>query len=254
MAEIAVAGRQPTLDQALHTVAGCVADCKRTYQILKDSIRKADDDDRVYRPVSELVRSSLRTSFDRVRPVLELNLETLERHGVLESPVTIERTFWSANGLCLDLIVIVRAAICAIDDETSLQDALTEKTNLERYFEWVAPGRETVDAIEWFQGRLTDERRALSEAGVLPRVTKSLSADQVKILEALDGQALRVEDLASAVGLNSASDLHKCERLMQLKADGRVRLERPLGYIRPDAPPPELVLKKRRNGAGGKNR
>jgi hypothetical protein len=61
---------------------------------------------------------------------------------------------------------------------------------------------------------------------------------QEAILEALDGKAMRTQQLGAAVG--DKSRLYKPGGLKELRDHGLVDHNDRLGHFRPDAPPPEL--------------
>jgi hypothetical protein len=62
---------------------------------------------------------------------------------------------------------------------------------------------------------------------------------QKGILQALDGQALRTDALASKVGSRRKLFTHP-GGIRELQEHGQVAHHKRLGYYRPDAPPPEL--------------
>jgi len=68
---------------------------------------------------------------------------------------------------------------------------------------------------------------------------------QKAILDALDGQAMRTEDLAGIVGGRSRL-FDKKNGLQQLKDLGLIRNHMRLGFYRPDSPPDELATGRKR--------
>lgn len=74
----------------------------------------------------------------------------------------------------------------------------------------------------------------------LPAVAPFAPTDfQTRILDALDGRALRTDALAGEVGDRRALFRHP-GGLRELKEQGLVESHPRRGYFRPDAPPPEL--------------
>jgi hypothetical protein len=65
------------------------------------------------------------------------------------------------------------------------------------------------------------------------------SAFQQAILDALDGKALRTDDLGAAV--KDRSRLFKAHGLPELRERGLIDHSKRCGYFRPDAPPEELA-------------
>ena len=63
------------------------------------------------------------------------------------------------------------------------------------------------------------------------------------ILNALDGKAMRVQQLADAVTESETTRLYRDGLLKILKANGKIVHDPKIGYYRPDAPPPERVAK-----------
>jgi hypothetical protein len=71
---------------------------------------------------------------------------------------------------------------------------------------------------------------------------------QEAILQALNGKALKKEDLADDVKIDP-SRLYRPGALQELRKSGKVEHKRGIGYYRPDAPPPNtLELKPSPNG------
>ena len=63
------------------------------------------------------------------------------------------------------------------------------------------------------------------------------------ILKALDGRAMRVEELAKTVTGGETTRLYRDGLKTILKANGMIVYDSKIGYFRPDAPPPERVAK-----------
>ena len=78
-----------------------------------------------------------------------------------------------------------------------------------------------------------------SPAPTLPPTRFVPTPFQKGILQALDGQALRTDDLAHEVGNRRKLFIHP-GGLRELQAQGLVAHHNRLGYYRPDAPPPAL--------------
>ncbi len=70
-----------------------------------------------------------------------------------------------------------------------------------------------------------------------------LSPTQRAILDALDGRALKKEDLAEAVfrRRDQGNRLYRFPGIKELMKRGLVKNVRPIGYYRPDAPPPDAI-------------
>lgn len=64
------------------------------------------------------------------------------------------------------------------------------------------------------------------------------TAVQSAILAALDGKALRTDELGAVIG--DKRRLYHAGGIKELRDLGLVELHKRLGYYRPDAPPPEL--------------
>jgi hypothetical protein len=66
-----------------------------------------------------------------------------------------------------------------------------------------------------------------------------LTPVQEAILEALDGAAMRADELGAVIG--DKRRLYHPGGIKELREQGLVDLHRQLGYYRPDSPPPQLA-------------
>lgn len=104
-----------------------------------------------------------------------------------------------------------------------------------------SPVRYAVDALSppktWWLALRRAADRLRTVGGSFPLVLNDLQKD---ILAALDGRAMSQAALESHLE-KDRRQLHRPTGLGDLRARGLVRLQRGVGYYRPDRPPPELV-------------
>jgi hypothetical protein len=165
-------GTGPTLDEASRAITSSTMDCRTLFRTLKESIRKADDEcEEIFDldDTDDLIRR-MRAAFQLAKPVIESNVEILEKCGSLESPIKFDRTSRSAHIVAFEMSLFVEMASgSTLYGDIEMKDALEQQHVIERYLRWVNPGIPPVEAIDWLLGKLTDERETLSKLGLLPR-------------------------------------------------------------------------------------